>query len=79
MHMQPHIRPRSAIEPCRGKWTVPAGFLELHESTMQGAARETLEEAGAQVGGSGGEEGGERGARRWRRRGRRWGGWRDCF
>ncbi|KAI8473624.1 MAG: NUDIX hydrolase domain-like protein [Monoraphidium minutum] len=40
---------RRAIEPCRGKWTVPAGFLELRESTMAGAARETLEETGAQV------------------------------
>lgn len=40
---------RRAIEPCRGKWTVPAGFLELSESTMAGAARETMEEAGAQV------------------------------
>lgn len=24
---------RRAIEPCRGKWTVPAGFMELDEST----------------------------------------------
>ena len=24
---------KRAIEPCRGKWTVPAGFLELNEST----------------------------------------------
>jgi ADP-ribose pyrophosphatase YjhB (NUDIX family) len=36
------------IEPRRGKWTLPAGFMELHETTAQGAARETLEEAGAQ-------------------------------
>ena len=36
------------IEPCWGKWTLPAGFMELGESTAQGAARETLEEAGAQ-------------------------------
>jgi 8-oxo-dGTP pyrophosphatase MutT (NUDIX family) len=40
---------RRAIEPCRGKWTVPAGFLELHESTAAGAARETWEETGARV------------------------------
>ena len=37
------------IEPRFGKWTLPAGFLELGETTAQGAARETLEEAGAQI------------------------------
>jgi ADP-ribose pyrophosphatase YjhB (NUDIX family) len=36
------------IEPRFGKWTLPAGFMELGESTADGAARETLEEAGAQ-------------------------------
>jgi ADP-ribose pyrophosphatase YjhB (NUDIX family) len=36
------------IEPRWGKWTLPAGFMELGESTAQGAARETVEEAGAQ-------------------------------
>ena len=36
------------IEPRRGKWTLPAGFMELNETTAEGAARETLEEAGAQ-------------------------------
>ena len=36
------------IEPRWGKWTLPAGFMELGESTAQGAARETCEEAGAQ-------------------------------
>ena len=35
------------IEPRRGKWTLPAGFLELGETTAEGAARETVEEAGA--------------------------------
>ena len=35
------------IEPRWGKWTLPAGFMELGESTAQGAARETDEEAGA--------------------------------
>jgi ADP-ribose pyrophosphatase YjhB (NUDIX family) len=35
------------IEPRLGKWTLPAGFMELGESTAQGAARETDEEAGA--------------------------------
>ena len=37
------------IEPRRGYWTLPAGFMELGETTAQGAARETDEEAGAQI------------------------------
>ncbi len=36
------------IEPRWGKWTLPAGFMELGETTADGAARETVEEAGAQ-------------------------------
>jgi len=36
------------IEPRLGKWTLPAGFMELQETVAEGAARETLEEAGAQ-------------------------------
>ncbi|GAB3360154.1 NUDIX hydrolase [Giesbergeria sinuosa] len=36
------------IEPRKGKWTLPAGFMELDETTAQGAARETQEEAGAE-------------------------------
>ncbi len=36
------------IEPRFGKWTLPAGFMELGETTAEGAARETDEEAGAQ-------------------------------
>ena len=36
------------IEPRLGKWTLPAGFMELDETTAEGAARETDEEAGAQ-------------------------------
>lgn len=36
------------IEPRWGKWTLPAGFMELDETVAEGAARETLEEAGAQ-------------------------------
>lgn len=35
------------IEPRMGKWTLPAGFMELNETTAEGAARETIEEAGA--------------------------------
>ena len=36
------------IEPRWGLWTLPAGFMELNETTSEGAARETVEEAGAQ-------------------------------
>jgi len=40
---------RRAIEPRRGLWTLPAGFMENGETTTEAAARETLEEANAQV------------------------------
>src|SRR4029077_10270496 len=40
---------RRAIEPRRGYWTVPAGFMENGESLEQAAARECLEEANAIV------------------------------
>jgi len=40
---------RRAIEPRHGFWTLPAGFMELGETLAEGAARETLEEACAEV------------------------------
>ena len=40
---------RRNIEPRWGLWTLPAGFLELGESTAAGALRETVEEAGARI------------------------------
>jgi ADP-ribose pyrophosphatase YjhB (NUDIX family) len=40
---------KRAIEPRYGLWTLPAGFMENGETVQQGAARETLEEARAQV------------------------------
>jgi ADP-ribose pyrophosphatase YjhB (NUDIX family) len=40
---------KRAIEPRYGLWTLPAGFLENNESTMEGAMRETWEEAQARV------------------------------
>jgi ADP-ribose pyrophosphatase YjhB (NUDIX family) len=40
---------RRNIEPRYGFWTLPAGFMELGETTEQGAIRETVEEAGARV------------------------------
>ncbi len=40
---------RRAIEPCYGKWTLPAGYLENGETVADGAKRETYEEARARV------------------------------
>ncbi len=40
---------RRAIEPRLGLWTLPAGFMELRETTAQAAAREALEEANASI------------------------------
>ena len=40
---------KRAINPRKGYWTLPAGFMELGETTEQAAIRETLEEAEADV------------------------------
>jgi ADP-ribose pyrophosphatase YjhB (NUDIX family) len=40
---------RRAIEPRSGFWTLPAGFMENGETTQEAAARETKEEALAEV------------------------------
>jgi ADP-ribose pyrophosphatase YjhB (NUDIX family) len=40
---------RRAIDPRRGYWTMPAGFLEEKESTEDGARREAWEEARARL------------------------------
>lgn len=40
---------RRAIEPRLGYWTIPAGFMENGETTQEGARRESLEEALAEV------------------------------
>jgi len=40
---------KRAIEPRKGYWTLPAGFMENNESTAEGALRETREEANAEV------------------------------
>ncbi|MBC7800420.1 MAG: NUDIX hydrolase [Gemmatimonadaceae bacterium] len=40
---------RRAIEPRRGFWTIPAGYLELDETVEEGALRETYEEAEARI------------------------------
>lgn len=40
---------KRAIEPRHGLWTLPAGFMENGESNIEGAARETFEEANARL------------------------------
>ena len=40
---------RRSIDPRKGYWTLPAGYLELNESTSDGARREALEEACADI------------------------------
>jgi len=40
---------RRAIEPSKGLWTLPAGYMELNETTAEGAMREAWEEARARI------------------------------
>ncbi|MEL7490598.1 MAG: NUDIX hydrolase [Pseudomonadota bacterium] len=40
---------KRAIEPRKGYWTLPAGYLELNESVEEGAKREAWEEARARL------------------------------
>jgi ADP-ribose pyrophosphatase YjhB (NUDIX family) len=40
---------RRAIEPRKGFWTVPAGYMELGETPEEGARREAMEEATADI------------------------------
>jgi 8-oxo-dGTP diphosphatase len=40
---------RRAIEPSRGLWTFPGGYVDWGEDVRQGACRETLEEVGLAV------------------------------
>jgi ADP-ribose pyrophosphatase YjhB (NUDIX family) len=40
---------RRAINPRKGFWTLPAGFMEQHETAMEGAMREAWEEATAKI------------------------------
>ncbi len=49
VHGERIVMCKRAIEPRHGLWTLPAGFMELNETAAEGAAREALEEANAQV------------------------------
>ena len=40
---------KRAIEPRKGFWTLPAGFMEERETAEEGAAREAMEEACATI------------------------------
>ena len=40
---------RRAINPRRGYWTLPAGYMEMNETTLDGARREAWEEAHARI------------------------------
>lgn len=40
---------KRSIEPRNGYWTLPAGFMETGETSVEAAIRETLEEANARV------------------------------
>jgi len=40
---------RRAINPRSGFWTLPAGYMELNETSLDGARREAWEEAGANI------------------------------
>ena len=40
---------KRAIEPRHGFWTLPAGYMEMGETSTEAAVRETMEEANARV------------------------------
>lgn len=40
---------KRAIEPQKGLWTLPAGYMELEETSEEGAVREAYEEAGVDI------------------------------
>lgn len=40
---------RRAIDPRKGRWTIPAGFMEENETVEEGARREAMEEARADI------------------------------
>jgi len=40
---------KRSIEPRKGYWTIPAGYMEERETSMEGAVREAMEEACAEI------------------------------
>lgn len=48
-HGEKFLLCRRAINPRKGFWTLPAGYLEKNETTAEGAAREAYEEATAEI------------------------------
>ena len=48
-HGEKFLLCRRSIEPRRGFWTLPAGFMEQGETTAEGAMREAREEANADI------------------------------
>lgn len=49
LHRDKFLLCRRAIEPRDGYWTLPAGYLEERETTVEGAKREAWEEARARI------------------------------
>jgi ADP-ribose pyrophosphatase YjhB (NUDIX family) len=49
IHQRKVMLCKRAISPRYGKWTLPAGFMELGEHGSEAAKRETFEEAGTWV------------------------------
>jgi ADP-ribose pyrophosphatase YjhB (NUDIX family) len=48
-HGEKFLLCKRSIEPRRGYWTLPAGFMEQGETTAEGARREAMEEANADI------------------------------
>ncbi|NQW08440.1 MAG: NUDIX hydrolase [Alphaproteobacteria bacterium] len=48
-HQDRFLLCRRAIEPRTGYWTLPAGYMEERETTIEGAMREAWEEARARI------------------------------
>ena len=48
-HEGQYLLCRRAIEPRKGYWTLPAGYMELSETPQEGAMREAREEANADL------------------------------
>ena len=38
-----------AVEPCKGEWSLPGGYIELEETTEESARRELREETGLEA------------------------------